>query len=101
VKRRSKTARVSRVGAHAAGLRKEAIAWTTRLELALADVRTRERRYVPGRDPSAPLDLAKVALADALLAAIAAAERLAQLPARARPARAGLRPPARRRTKHA
>ena len=56
--------------------------WTKRLQAAVDQVRALEREYVPGRDPMSPIEIAKVALADALLSAI----DLQRLP-RARPAR--------------
>lgn len=64
--------------------------WTKRLRRALQMVEALERAYVPGRDPTMPIDVAKVELADALLRAIAARDR-GRFPARLTPARASLR----------
>jgi hypothetical protein len=75
--------------------------WTKRLHQALDAVRAIERRYVPGRDPSSRLDMAKIALADALLAAIATSARLDRVSTGAAPLRATLRPPGRRRARKA
>jgi hypothetical protein len=63
------------------GLFAGSVRWTGRLQLALQEVRRLERTFVPGRDPSSPLDTAKVALADALLMAVThtAQDRLARI----------------------
>ncbi|HYZ88310.1 MAG TPA: hypothetical protein VE620_03335 [Myxococcales bacterium] len=59
-----------------------ALRWTRRLQAAVDQVRTLEREFAPGRDSRLPIEIAKVALANAVLAAV----DFQQLP-RARPAR--------------
>lgn len=57
------------------------------VQAALDALDAAARDYVPGRDPASVIELPKLALADAVLAAIA--EARAKLPARARPIAAG------------
>lgn len=74
---------------------------TPALWAALEAVRDAEQRYVPGCDSSGVIEIPKLDLADALLAAIDAqtADRRAQLETlpKARPAAVALRRKARRR----
>ena len=65
----------------ASGTLAGSVRWTGRLQLALQEVRRLERAFVSGRDSGFPLDTAKVALADALLAAVTntAQDRLARI----------------------
>jgi len=75
------------------------VRWTGRLQMALQEVRRLERTFVAGRDSCMPLDTAKVALADALLATLTntAQDRLARI--RAPPVRVTALRPRRTRTR--
>lgn len=56
---------------------------TPAIRAALAAIADAEQDYVPGRDSSAVIEIPKLALADALLAAVRAQARIAKLPTRA------------------
>jgi hypothetical protein len=75
--------------------------WTKRLQQAVDQVRALEQGFVPGRDPQLPIEVAKVALAEAVLAAVEHQQLdWTETPRpRARMARATLRASRRRKTK--